>query len=120
MFARRVRVPGGSKFHLALGTIGSLESICPKIIKELNSGDRMNLANSLLVQTPNLVSFGHPPMETKNVGHRSNRSVATRVVDQNRICRPTYRDVKMGPTHGDIETISEKLAHRKYIRDSEF
>ena len=26
----------------------------------------------------------------------------------------------MAPTHGNIETISEKLALRKYIRDSEF
>ena len=26
----------------------------------------------------------------------------------------------MAPTHGVIETISEKLAYRKYIRDSEF
>ena len=29
-------------------------------------------------------------------------------------------DIKMAPTHGDIETISEKLSYRKYIRDSEF
>ena len=98
----------------------SLESICPKIIKELNSSERMNLANSLLVQTPKLVSFGHPPMETYNVGHRSNRSVATRVVDQDGIWRPTDRYVRTAPTNGDIETISEKLVFRKYSKDLEF
>ena len=80
----------------------------------------MNLANFLLIQTPKLVSFGHPPMETDNVGHRRYGSVATRVVDQDGIWRPTDRYVNMAPTHGDIETIIEKLAYRKYIRYSEF
>ena len=48
---------------------GSLGSICPKITKELNSSERMNLTNSLLVHTQKLVSFGQPPMQTDNVGH---------------------------------------------------
>ena len=30
------------------------------------------------------------------------------------------RDVRTTPTHGDIETISQKLAFHKYIKDSEF
>ena len=98
----------------------SMESICPKIIKESISSERMDLANSLLVHTPKLVSFGHPPMETDNVGHQSNGSVATRVVDQDGIWRPTDRDFRMAPTHGNTETISEKLAYRKFIRDLEF
>ena len=80
----------------------------------------MNLANSLIVQTPKLVSYGHPLMETDNVGRRSDRSVATIVVNQDGIWRPMDRDVRTAPTNGDIETISEKLAYRKYIKDSEF
>ena len=80
----------------------------------------MNLTNSLLIETPKIVSFRHPPMETENVGHQSDGSVATRVVDQNRIWRLMERDVRTAPTHGDIETLSEKLVYRKYIRDSEF
>ena len=59
-------------------------------------------------------------METDNVGHRSDGSVATRVVDQDGVWSPTDRDVRTAPTHGDIETIGEKLAYRKYIRDSEY
>ena len=47
-------------------------------------------------------------------------SVATRVVDQDGIWRPTDRDVRTTPTHGEIETISEKLAYSKFIKDSEF
>ena len=80
----------------------------------------MNLANSLGVQTPKLVSFRHPSMQTDNVGHQSNGSVATRVVDQDGIWRPTDKDVRMAPTHGDVETMSEKLAYCKFIKDSEF
>ena len=80
----------------------------------------MNLANSLGIENPKLVSFGHPPMQTDNVGHPIDGIVATRVVDHNSIWRPTERDVSMAPTHEKIETISEKLAYRKHIRYSEF
>ena len=59
-------------------------------------------------------------METHNVGHRRDGSVATRVVDQDDIWRLTDMDVRMAPSHDEIETISEKLAYRKHIRDSEF
>ena len=59
-------------------------------------------------------------METDNVDHRSDGSVDTRVVDPNGIWRLPDRDDRMARTHDDIETISEKLAYRKYIRDSEF
>ena len=65
----------------------------------------MNLANSLGVHTPKLVFFRHPPMQTENVGHRSDGSVATRVVDQEGIWRPMDRDVRTTPTYGNIETI---------------
>ena len=59
-------------------------------------------------------------MQTDNVGHRSNGSVATRVVDQDRLWRTTERDVRTAPTHGDVETMTEKLVYRKFIKDSEF
>ena len=59
-------------------------------------------------------------MQTDNVGHQSDESVSTKVVDQDRIRRPTDRDVRTTPTHGYVETISEKLACRKFIKDSKF
>ena len=98
---------------------GSPKSTFTEIFEESNSSERVNLANSLGVHTPKLVSFRHPPMQTYNVGHQSNGSVADRVVDQDRILRPTDREVRTTPTHGEIETISEKLAYRKFIMDSE-
>ena len=98
---------------------GSPKRIFTEIVEESNSRERMNLANTLGVHTPNLVSFRHPSMQTDNVGHRSNGSVSTRVVDQDRIWRPKDRDFRTTPTHGEIETISEKLAYCKFIKDSE-
>ena len=40
-------------------------------------------------------------------------------MDQDGIWRPTDRDVRKAPKHGDVETISEKLAYYKFIKDSE-
>ena len=99
---------------------GSPKIIFTEIIEESNSSERMNLANSLGVHTPKLVSFRHLPMQTDNVGHWSDGSVATKVVDQDSIWRPTDRDVRTAPMHGDVETMSEKLVYRKFINDSEF
>ena len=44
------------------------ESIFCKVVKQLDSRKWMNLANSLSVQTPELVSFRHPTIQTDNVG----------------------------------------------------
>ena len=80
----------------------------------------MNLVNSLGVQTPKLVLIRHPPVQTDNVGERIDGGVATRVADQNGIWRPTDSNIRTAPTHGDVESISEKLAYRKFIKDSLF
>ena len=59
-------------------------------------------------------------MQTDNVGDRRDRGVATRVADHDGIWRPTDIDIKTTPTHGDVESISEKLVYHKFIKDSEF
>ena len=78
----------------------------------------MNLVNSLSIDIPNLIHFRHPPIETNDVGNLLNSIVATRIENSDRIWRRTDRDDRMAHTH-DIETISEKIAYRKHIRDSE-
>ena len=98
----------------------SPKSIFPEIVKKSHSSKRMNLANSLGVQTTELVLPRHTPMQTYNVGKQRGGGVATRVADQHGIWRPTLSDIKTAPTHGDIETRGEKLAYRKFIKDSEF
>ena len=80
----------------------------------------MNLAKSLGVQTPELVLIRHPTMQTDNVGDQRVGGVATRIADQDGIWRPTLSDIKTAPTHGEIEAISDKLAYRKFVKDSEF
>ena len=79
----------------------------------------MNLANSASIESPKLIHFGHPPIETENVGNLLDGIVTTRIENSDRIWRRTYRDNSMAHTH-DIETISEKIAYRKHIRDLEF
>ena len=96
----------------------SLESLFSKIIEELNSNERMNLTNSLSIETLKLVHFGHPPIETNNVGNLLDGIVATRIEKSNGIWRRTDRYNRMAHTHDDIETISKQIAYRKHIRDS--
>ena len=80
----------------------------------------MNLANSLSVQTPDLVSFRHPTIQTDNVGDRRSGGVATRIAKKYGIWEPTISDIGTTATHGKIKTIIDKLAYRKFIKDSEF
>ena len=98
----------------------SLKIVFSKIVEESNSSGRMILAKSAIIEPPKLVSFGHPPMETDNVGNRLDGIVATRIEDPDRIWRRTARDNRMAHMHDDIETISENIAYRKHIRYSEF
>ena len=91
-----------------------------KAIKQLDSSDRMNLTNSLIVQTPDLISFRHPTIQTDNVGDQRSGGVATRIANKDGIWEPTLSNIKTAATHGEIKTISEKLSYRKYIKDSEF
>ena len=80
----------------------------------------MNLAKSLSVQTPELVSFRHPTIQTDNVVDLRSNGVATRIAKKYGIWEPTISDIETAPNHGKIKTISEKLAYRKYIKDLEF
>ena len=82
--------------------------------------ERMNLANSASIESPKLVYFGHPPMETDNVGNLLDVIVATRIENLDRIWRHTGRDDKMAHMHDYIEVISKKIAYHKHIRDLEF
>ena len=59
-------------------------------------------------------------MQTDNVEERRGGCVATRISEQDWIWRPTLSDIKADAIHGESETISEKLAYRKFIKDSEF
>ena len=80
----------------------------------------MNLANSLRVQTPDLVSFRDPTIQTDNVLDRRSGGVATRIANKDGIWGPKPSDIGTAATHDKIKNISEKLVFRKYIKDFYF
>ena len=59
-------------------------------------------------------------MQTDTVGNKRGGGITTSIADQYGIWRPTLSDIKTAVIHGDVETRSEKLAYRKFIKDSEF
>ena len=92
----------------------------PQGIKNLDSSDRMNLTNSLRVQTLDFVSFRDRTIRTDNVLDRRSGGVATRISNKDGIWEPKPSDIGMAATHDEIKNISEKLAYRKYIKDLDF
>ena len=61
---------------------GSPESIFSKVVEKSDSSERMNLANSLSVHTPDLVLLRHTPMQTDNLGERRGGGATTRIANQ--------------------------------------
>ena len=80
----------------------------------------MNLANSLSVHNPELVPLRNTPIQKENLGKRRSGGAATRIANQDGVWRPTLSNIKAAAIHGESETISEKLAYRKFIKDLEF
>ena len=95
-----------------------LESIFTKFVEDSNSREQMNLANSLGIEIPKLVHFGHPPIETNNVGNLLDGIASTRIENSNGVWRLTDRGDSMAHMH-DIETIRKRIAYRNHIRNSE-
>ena len=80
----------------------------------------MNLTKSLRVQTPDLVSFRDPTIQTDNVLDRRSGGVATRIANKDRTWEPKPSGIGTAATHDEINNISEKLAYCKYIKDLDF
>ena len=96
------------------------KSIFVKEIKEFDSRSKMNLANSVPVKTPDLVSFRYPPVNTDKVTDGRRGGVATNTADKDRIWKPKLSDIGMATTHGEIIKINEKLAFNKYLKELDF
>ena len=77
----------------------------------------MNLANSVPVKTPDLVSFRDPIVNTYNVTDRRSVGVATRIADKNGIWGPKPSDIGTAASHDKIKNISEKLAFKNILRN---
>ena len=91
-----------------------------KYLKEFDSSSHINLANSVPVKTPDLVSFKYPTINTDNVLVGISGGVATRIADKDRIWRPKPSDIGKVATHDENKNMSEKLSFRKYLKDLDF
>ena len=80
----------------------------------------MNLANSVPVDTPYLVSFRYPPVNTYNVTDRRSGDVATSIAYKDRIWSPKPSDIGTAATHDDLKNINEKLAFSTYLKELDF
>ena len=77
----------------------------------------MNLANSVPVESPDLVSFRDPPVETHNVTDGRSGGVATSIADKDWIWRVSPSNIGTAATHDDLKNINEKLAFHKYLNE---
>ena len=80
----------------------------------------MNLANSVPVKTPDLVSFRDPPVNPENVTDQRSGGVATSIADKDQIWSPKPSNIGTAATHDEIKNINEKLLFRKYLKELDF
>ena len=80
----------------------------------------MNLAKSMPVKTPELVSFRDPTINKDNVPDQRSGGVTTRISDKDRIWRSKPSDIGTAATHDEIKNRSEKLLFRKFLKDLDF
>ena len=79
---------------------GSPKIIFCEIVEKSDLSEQMNLTNSLGVQTPELVLLRHTPMQTDNVGKQRSGGAATRIANQDGVCKPTLSKIKAAAIHG--------------------
>ena len=77
----------------------------------------MNFAKSVPVESPDLVSFKDPPVETHNVTDGRSGGVATSIAEKDRIWRASPSNIGTAVTHSDLKNINEKLAFCKYLNE---
>ena len=77
----------------------------------------MNFANSVSVESPDLVSFRDPPVETHNVTDGRTGGVATSIADKDWIWRVGPSDIGTAATCANLKGFNEKLAFREYLND---
>ena len=94
-----------------------MKSILSEIVKDFYSSRRVDLANSVLSESPNFKSLGQPTAETADI-RNIDFTTSTRVKNLNGLRRDTERDDRLGYTH-DFETMSKTTAYPNHIKNSE-
>ena len=94
-----------------------LKIIFPELRRKLDPSARVNLANSVVRESPKFKIFGQPTIETADIRNLDYIS-ATIPKNCNGLRRSTDRDDRLGYTH-DFETMSETTAYRNHIKNPE-
>ena len=94
-----------------------MKSIFPELGTKIDPSVRVNLAKSVVRESPRSKSLGHPTIETADIRNLDYIS-ATRPKNCNGLRRSTDRDDRLGYTH-DFETMSETTAYCNHIKNSE-
>ena len=94
-----------------------MKSIFLELGQKFDSSIRVNLANSVLSESPNFKRLGNTPIETADIKNLKCIS-ATRPKNCNRLRRSADRDDRLGYTH-DFETMSKTTAYRNHINNLE-
>ena len=93
------------------------ESLNVKISKQFDSSVRVNFANSIPVESPDLVPFRDPPVQTYNITDGGTGGVTTSIADKDGIGRAGPSDIRVAATHAKEKYFAAKLAYRKFLND---
>ena len=93
----------------------SLKSIFPELGPKFDSSVRVNLAKSVLRESPNFKRLRHSPMETADI-HKLDYISAIRLKNCDGLRSITGRDDGLGYTH-NFKTMSETTAYRNHIKN---
>ena len=93
------------------------ESVFVKKSETFDSSGRVNFTKSVLFESPDLVSFRDPPVQTHNITDGRTGGVATSIADKDGIWRAGPSDIGMAATHANPKDFNTKLAFRNYLHD---
>ena len=96
---------------------GAAESVFCKISEQFDSSGPVNFANSVPVESPDLVPFRDPPVQTHNITDGGTGGVATRIADKDGIWRVGPSNIRMVVTHANDKFFNARLVYRKYLND---
>ena len=85
--------------------------------EQFDSSCQVNFANSVPVESPDLVSFRDSSLQTHNITEGGTGGVATSIADKDRIWRAGPSDIGMAATHANPKDFNAKLAFRDYLND---
>ena len=94
-----------------------VKSFFPELRKEPDPSLRMILTNSILSESPKLITLGHPTIETAGIRKIAFLTATTANI-YNRLRKGTEKDDRSEYTH-NFETMSETTDYHNHIKNPE-